>query len=394
MVSLTKYFGESLIYSSFQYYVVVFLYISAFCAIKYFNNPYFMIWLIYACVPLLDEILSLDLRNATKQEAKVMENDLRFKLPLYITLFFDWFFTIFLLNYITTTDLNIMQIILCVIIGGNFAGVNINISHELMHKNNKLDQFFGMMTLSKNLYMHFYIEHVHGHHKNVATPHDPATSKFNQTVYEFLPQTLIGSIRDAWRIECKRLLEIKKRKSVWTLENRMILFSINNIIIPSIIYCIWGVLGMVSFLGTAFVGILLLEIINYIEHYGLMRKEISPGVYEKVTIFHSWNTPHRFSNYLLFKLQRHSDHHENGYKPYQILNSFEESPHLPHGYTVCLMIALFPNLWFRLMNEYVVTYNSGKKIGEELKKRINRQILMFIGKFFLISTPIMVLGFF
>ena len=323
-----------------------------------------------------------------------MEKELRFKLPLYITLFFDWLFTIFLLNHLTTTELSLPNLIFCVFIGGNFSGININISHELMHKNNSLDQFLGMMTLSKNLYMHFYIEHVHGHHKNVSTPNDPATSKFNQTVYEFLPQTLIGSIRDAWKIECKRLVDIKKKKSVWTLENRMILFSFNNILIPSIICYIWGFFGMVCFLGTAFVGILLLEVINYIEHYGLMRKEVSPGVYEKVTIYHSWNTPHRISNYLLFKLQRHSDHHENGYKPYQILNSFEESPHLPHGYTVCVMIALFPNIWFKLMNEYVVTYNNGKTIQTELKKRIHWEVLKFIGKFFLMSTPIMVYGFY
>ena len=353
-----------------------------------------MVWLVYACVPLMDEILAVDHRNATKEESKLMENVLRFKLPLYITLFFDWFFTVFLLNFITTQDLGVIEMLLCIFVGGNFSGININISHELMHKNNKLDQFLGMITLSKNLYMHFYIEHVQGHHKNVATPHDPATSKFNQTVYEFLLQTLIGSLRDAWKIECKRLIDIKKCKSVWTLENKILLFSINNVFLPLAIYKFWGFLGVVSFLGTAFIGILLLEVINYLEHYGLLRKEISPGAWEKVTIYHSWNTPHRLSNYLLFKLQRHSDHHENGYKPYQILNSFEESPHLPHGYTVCIMIALFPRYWFKIMNEYVVTYNSGKTIGDELKKRIHREILKFIGCVFAVSTPLMIYGFY
>lgn len=393
MVCLKKYFGDSLLFSSFQYYTIVFLYVLSFYFIKYHQNPYFTIWVIYACIPLLDELLSLDLRNPTKEEAKRMENDLRFKLPLYITLFFDWFFTFFLLNFIASQDLSVYQIIGCIILGGNFSGININISHELMHKNNRLDQTLGMLTLSKNLYMHFYIEHVHGHHKNVATPNDPATSKFNQTVYEFLPQTLIGSIRDAWKIECKRLTEIKKYKSVWTLENKMLLFSLNNILLPVFIYKFFGFLGVMTFLGTAFIGILLLEVINYIEHYGLRRKEISPGVYEKVNIYHSWNTPHRLSNYLLFKLQRHSDHHENGYKPYQILNSFDESPHLPHGYTVCLLIALNPKLWFKIMNEYVINYNNGKKISEEIRKKINWEIVKFIGKFFVISTPIMLYGF-
>ena len=150
----------------------------------------------------------------------------------------------------TIRDTFVTCFILCVIIGGNFAAININISHELMHKNNSLDQFFGMMTPSKNLYM------------------------------RFLPQTLIGSIRDAWKIECKRLLEIKKKKTVWTLDNRMILFSINNILVPSVIYYIWEFLGVVCFLGTAFMGIFILEVNNYIEHYGLSRKEVSPGVYD------------------------------------------------------------------------------------------------------------------
>jgi alkane 1-monooxygenase len=241
------------------------------------------------------ELFSADLRNVTKEEANLLESQLRFKLPLYITVFCDWFFTLFILNFITTQDLGYIEWLLCIVVGGNFSGVNINISHELMHKNNWLDQTLGMMTLSKNMYMHFYIEHIHGHHKNVATPNDPATSKFNQTVYQFLPQTLIGSFRDAWKIECKRLIELKKYKCVWTVENKMIWFTLNNFMVPLVIYRFWGPLGVVSFLGTVIVGILLLEVINYLEHYGLLRKEISPGVWEKVTIFHSWNTPHRLS---------------------------------------------------------------------------------------------------
>lgn len=394
MVCLQKYFGESLLFSSFQYYTIVALYVISFYFLKYYHNPFFTIWLIYACVPIFDELFSLDLRNPTRKEAQIMENQLRFKLPLYITLFFDWFFTLFLLNYVTSQPLTPLQFVGCLVLGGNFSGININISHELMHKSNKLDQTLGMLTLSKNLYMHFFIEHVHGHHKNVATPQDPATSRLNQSLYEFLPQTLLGSLRDAWKIECFRLKNIKKRDTVWCLENRMLLFSLNNIAFPLIIYSIYGVLGAVTFLGTAFFGVLLLEIINYIEHYGLLRKEISPGVYEKVSILHSWNTPHRISNYLLFKLQRHSDHHENGYKPYQILNSFEESPHLPHGYTVCLLIALAPKLWFRVMNEYVRNYNTGKAVSEEIKGKIHKEIMGFMGKFFVFCSAVMIYGFF
>lgn len=353
-----------------------------------------MIWFIYSLVPFMDEFLALDLRNPTKEESKSLEKELRFKLPLYITLFVDWFSTVFLLNYVTTNpDMNLFIFIGCLVVSGNLAAVNINISHELMHKDNKLDQFFGMITLSKNLYMHFFIEHVQGHHKNVATPKDPATSKFNQTLYEFLPQSIIGSLKSAWNLEVKRLLEIKKLKSVWVLENRMFYFGLNNIILPAIVFWIWGFIGLFYFVGTAAIGIILLEVINYIEHYGLRRKEISPGVYEKVAIYHSWNTPHRMSNYLLFKLQRHSDHHENGYKPYQILNSFPDSPQLPHGYTVCILLSLVPQVWFSIMNEYVLRYNQKKEIPEEFKKKIHFEIMKFVGVVFLFNFFFMMIGF-
>ena len=394
MVCLKQYFGESLLYSSFQYYTIVILYTLTLASIKYFDNPYFVIWFIYSFVPLLDEFLSMDLRNPTKEESKMMEKELRFKLPLYITLFFDWAVTLFLLNYVTMTpNLSLFTYVGCLFVAGNFAAVNINISHELMHKDNKLDQFFGMVTLSKNLYMHFFIEHVQGHHRNVATPLDPATSKFNQSLYDFIPQTIVGSLKSAWDIECRRLLEIKKLKSVWVLQNRMLYFGLNNIILPLAVYKIWGFIGLVFFVGTAVIGILLLEIINYLEHYGLQRKLISPGVYEKVNIYHSWNTPHRLSNYLLFKLQRHSDHHENGYKPYQILNSFEDSPHLPHGYTVCILLSTVPKVWFKVMNDYVIYFNQKKDIPKELKAKIHRDIVQFIFIVFLINTFLMALGF-
>ena len=394
MVCLSKYFGDSLLFSTWQYYAIVGLYLLSLFTIKYYDNPYFFIWFVYSFVPLMDEFLSMDIRNPTKEESKQMECQLRFKLPLYVTLFTDWLMTLFLLNYVTTKpDLNLFQYVGCLFVAGNFAAVNINISHELMHKSNAVDQLFGMITLSKNLYMHFFIEHVQGHHKHVATPHDPATSKLNQTYYEFLPQTLIGSLRSAWNCEKKRLLEIKKVKSVWVIQNRMLYFGLNNLILPMIIYNFWGFIGALFFVGQAAIGIALLEVINYIEHYGLQRKEISPGVYEKVNIHHSWNTPHRFSNYLLFKLQRHSDHHENGYKPYQILTTFDESPQLPHGYTVCLLLATVPSVWFKIMNEYVLNFNLKKPITEEMNKRIHREIVKLISMVFAGNTFLMALGF-
>lgn len=391
-LNLNKYFGESLIHSSFQYYCVIFLYVLAFITIKYFDNPYFVIWVAYSFIPLLDELLTLDVRNPTKSEVKQLENDLRFKLPLYISLFVDWMFSIFILNHAVSHEFSLFKFIGYILISANNSAGNINISHELMHKDNPLDQLLGSLTLSKNLYMHFYIEHVHGHHKNVATPNDPATSRLNQTLYQFFPQTILGSLKSAWNIEKKRLLEVEKT-SVWTYKNRMFYYALNNIILPIIVYKIWGFIGMVLFVGMGLGGSLILEVINYLEHYGLQRKEISPGVYEPVKIQHSWNTSHRISNYFLFKLQRHSDHHENGYKPYQILATYDDSPQLPHGYTVLLVLTWFPKLFFSIMNEYVSKYQNGIEIKEELVKKMHSDILKFITKVSIVLLILNILGF-
>lgn len=394
MVALNKYFAEDfLLCSTIQYYSIFVFYIISFYMIKYYDNPFFAIWVFYSLIPLLDEIFSLDLRNPTKEEEKKLENNLFFKFPLYLTVIMDWIFTFWSLNYCINQDFNLFKFIGYIGVMGTFSGSNINIAHELNHKNNSLDQLLGTLTLSKNLYMYFYIEHNFGHHRNVATPIDPATSKLNQSLFQFFPQTIFGSLKSAWHLEKKRLLEIEKKKSIWTINNRMIFYGLNNVLLPLFIYKIYGVVGFILFICQAIVGIILLETINYIEHYGLQRKEISPGVYEKVNIHHSWNTSHRVSNYLLFKLQRHSDHHENGYKPYQILSSFEQSPQLPHGYTVCLILAWFPKLWFKVMNEYVSKYSKGVEIKKDLIQNMNTEIFNFIKKISIVLFAMNILGF-
>lgn len=137
----------------------------------------------------------------------------------------------------------------------------------------------------------------------------------------------------------------------------MLWYGVNNLALPTIVWMIFGFGGVLVFLIQAFFSISYLEATNYIEHYGLERKLVSPGVYEKVNITHSWNAPHRFSNYMLFKLQRHSDHHENGYKPYHVLCSYDQSPQLPHSYPVCILLSFFPKTWFSIMDEIVDEYH-------------------------------------
>lgn len=180
----------------------------------------------------------------------------------------------------------------------------------------------------KVLYMHFAIEHIHGHHKRVGTPEDSASAPKGMSLYEFVPKSIIGGYVSSFKLN-----------PLFT-----IMSIVGNIAMLMTIYRLLGARAMLFFLVIALGAIFILELINYIEHYGLQRKKLPNGSYEKVTIRHSWNASHRISNYFLLKLQRHSDHHENSSKPYHLLCTYEDSPQLPHGYLVCLIIACYPKV--------------------------------------------------
>lgn len=176
--------------------------------------------------------------------------------------------------------------------------------------------------------MHFTIEHLQGHHKRVATPEDPASAPKGMTLYEFIPKTIVGSLKSSY--------ELNGPMTILSLAGSVLFFYW--------IYWRQGWFTTMVALAGGLGGVIVLETINYIEHYGLRRKRNADGTYEKVTIRHSWNAPHRFTNYMFYKLQRHSDHHENSLKPYQTLCSYKDSPQLPHGYIGCIIIAPFPKV--------------------------------------------------
>ncbi|KAL4493529.1 hypothetical protein ABPG72_007537 [Tetrahymena utriculariae] len=383
---------ERIMFSSMQYYIASLLYVVTFSCIMYLHNPYLMIFVTYSLIPFLDSYFSFDLRNPTKEEQKQLEGKLRFKLPLYLAVITEWIFQTWVLYYVTQNrqNLSLFNIIGIMFISGNGSTSNINVAHELFHKTGWLDKFLGTFTLAKNLYMHFTIEHQYGHHRNVSTPDDPATSRYGQTVFEFFPQTIIGSYFSAWKIENN--FQRLKGRHPFNPQNKMIIYTILHFVIPYIHYLIFGLYGMFFFLCTAFISVIYLEAINYIEHYGLRREKTEDGHYEKIDIRHSWNAPHRFSNYLLFKLQRHSDHHENGYKEYQTLCSYPDSPTLPHGYTVCVVISFYPPLWFEIMHEVLESYKKEKKSIPlpSIDKKINN----YIKKVSLITMTLSVLSFF
>ena len=216
------------------------------------------------------------------------------------------------------------------------------------HRKTKWERFLAKLLLMPAFYMHFYIEHNFGHHLNVGTPKDPATSKKNQSVFSFWFSSIIGQILNAVRIQ-KDLLK-KRKLGFFSVKNDFFYYQIFQLGYLTFVGIIYGFEGIFCSLMIALVGVLLLETINYIEHYGLCRS-IKGSRYERVTPMHSWNSNHAIGRLVLYELTRHSDHHHRASKKYQVLESIEESPQLPFGYTTSMLIALFPPLWFKLMNK-------------------------------------------
>ncbi|WP_211327532.1 alkane 1-monooxygenase [Umboniibacter marinipuniceus] len=236
--------------------------------------------------------------------------------------------------------------------GTTGAVIAINVGHELIHKNTKLERFAGGCLLAMVCYAGFKVEHVRGHHVWVSTPNDPSSSRFGQSLYHFWPRAVWHNTMNAWRLEHQRL----RRRQLPFWRNELIGWYSLSAVLGGIMLMIWGVDGLLFFLVQSLIAFGFLEVINYIEHYGLARREQDNGRYEKTNVTHSWNSNFLLTNVLLFQLQRHSDHHAFPQRRYQVLRHHDESPQLPAGYATMILIALIPPLWFRIMNPRVERY--------------------------------------
>jgi alkane 1-monooxygenase len=234
--------------------------------------------------------------------------------------------------------------------------LGINLAHELGHRNTWYEQFLSKMLLTTSLYLHFFIEHNRGHHKNVSTDEDPASSRYGEDIYSFFIRSVRDSWLSAWHIEGERLK--KANQPFWSIHNEMLLYQIIQISLLAAIAVIWSWKVMVLFIGAATVGFLLLETVNYIEHYGLRRKKIDGAYYEKVLPIHSWNSNHPIGRIMLFELTRHSDHHYLPSRKYQLLRHFDHSPQMPTGYPGMMVLALFPPIWFAVMHKQIEKYKA------------------------------------
>jgi alkane 1-monooxygenase len=224
------------------------------------------------------------------------------------------------------------------------GGMGITIAHELGHRAAPLDRAIAKALLVSVGYGAFFVEHVRGHHVRVATPDDPATAPRGMTVYRFIVRSVLGSVAHAWQLEAMRLA--RAGHPPWHPANWVLTSSALS---AALIAGFGGAAAALLFIVQAAVAVALLEIINYIEHYGLQRRRID-GRYEAVRPEHSWNADFVVSNWVLFNLQLHSDHHAHMQRPYEALRTMPRAPQLPAGYPAMVLLALAPPLWFAVMH--------------------------------------------
>ncbi|MCB9256208.1 MAG: alkane 1-monooxygenase [Chitinophagales bacterium] len=308
--------------------------------------------LVYAFVfvPLLDAILPSSTKNMSKVEEEMAKKDRIYDYMVYAIVPIQYFLVFYTMHKlsIANASYSIIEYIGYISSLGLACGVfGINVAHELGHRNKKYEQFLSKALLLTSLYMHFFIEHNRGHHKNVSTPDDPASSKEGEIVYFFWIRSVVGGYISAWHLENERLKNLGK--SAFSINNEMIWYHLIQGSFLLALYLVFGWIPMLSFIASAIFGFLLLETVNYIEHYGLRRKKNEYGAWEKTLPIHSWNSNHPFGRILLFELTRHSDHHYIANRPYQILRHFDESPQMPTGYPGMMVISLIPPLWFWIM---------------------------------------------
>ena len=318
---------------------------------------YFGPLMLFCVIPVIDLLTGLDRSNPPDEVISALEADRYYRWVTYLFLPLQYLALIWACWLWAGDTLSLVAEIGLALTIGTVAGVGINTAHELGHKKEKVERWLAKIALAQSFYGHFYIEHNRGHHVRVATPDDPASSRLGENVYFFLPRTVTGGVRSAWRLEQPRFR--RRDESHWSLRNDVINAWLMSVVLWVGLLAVFG-LGILPFLVLqALVGIALLEIVNYLEHYGLLRQRERTGRWERVRPSHSWNSNNLATNVLLYHLQRHSDHHANPTRRYQALRDDETAPVLPTGYAGMIVLALVPPLWRRVMDPRVATHYDG-----------------------------------
>ncbi|MBK7345032.1 MAG: alkane 1-monooxygenase [Saprospiraceae bacterium] len=310
------------------------------------------IYVAFGVIPLLELVLPVDSRNVEASEESSRKKRRLFDVLLWINVPVLYALLLVYLRQITSGHLSLGEQVAMMFNMGLIMGVTgINVGHELGHRTSFFERSLAWLLLLPALYVHFHIEHNRGHHKWVATDHDPASARKGEWVYTFWMRSIVGSWISAWNLESSRLQ--KEGRKEFSLHNQMIQIQILLFVYLMLIASGFGLVGVIAASGSGLIGILLLETINYIEHYGLRRKQDENGQYEQVRPWHSWNSDHELGRIFLYELTRHSDHHYRASRKYQLLRHFQMSPQLPFGYPGSMILSLVPPLWQRFIDPLI-----------------------------------------
>jgi len=333
-----------------------------------------MFVVLYALLPLFDHISGLDAANPSEELMAELKCDRYYVYVLYSAAIMHWIALIYMGYVVSIGGFSWFNILGAGLSIGISNGLGLVARHELGHK---VQVFFAKLVLACSGNCHFFIEHNKGHHKDVATPKDPATSGFGESICKFVKREVPGAFRRAWELESARLYRVGK--SEWSLSNEIIQPALITVTAYMIIIAFFGPV-MIPFLalGAAY-GWWQLTCANYIEHYGLMRERDKIGRYERCQARHSWNSYNKISNLVLLHLQRHSDHHVPR-RPYQMLRDYPEVAVLPSGYPWMFTVAMVFSAWFSSMNPMVTEWEEGDMsivnidpdVKDEMMKRYHK----------------------
>jgi alkane 1-monooxygenase len=327
--------------------------------------------LVFVIFPLADLIVGTDAANPPDSVIKWLEQDRYYRWCTYAFLPIQYVGLGFACSLWSSGQLSTLDSIGLALTMAMVSGIAINTAHELGHKRASLERWLGKVALASSGYGHFFIEHNRGHHVRVATPEDPASSRLGESYWAFLPRTVIGSLRSSWELEAERLS--RTGDGPWTWRNDILNAWAMTVVLFAVLVLAFGPVVLPYLLVQAIIGFSLLEVVNYLEHYGLRRQKRDDGRYERCAPRHSWNSDNVASNVLLYHLQRHSDHHANPMRRYQALRHFDEAPQLPTGYAGMIVLAYIPPLWRRVMDHRLLAHYQGDVSRANLHPRARRR---------------------
>jgi alkane 1-monooxygenase len=334
-------------------------------------------FLVYVIFPLLDIVVGMDDENPPDSIIKWLEQDRYYRWCTYVFIPIQYAGLVFACWLWADGGLSVLDSVGLALTMGMVAGIAINTAHELGHKRASLEKWLSKVALAQSGYGHFFIEHNRGHHVRVATPEDPASARLGESFWAFLPRTVSGSLSSAWGLERARL--DRMGHSAWSIHNDILQAWAMTVGLFALLAIVFGPVVLPYLLAQAVLGFSLLEVVNYLEHYGLLRQEKEDGRYERCLPQHSWNSNNVASNVLLYHLQRHSDHHANPTRRYQALRHVEEAPQLPTGYAGMILLAWFPPVWRRVMDRRLLDHYGGDVSRANIQPRARRRVLARYG---------------